>query len=504
MKNFRSSQPRGGILVFALMCSGVAVLGLTFWVTTIAGRGKYVDTLQDSAARRVARANGSALAARFMEMRVLPGGSGTAFGLGFGGGTTWDWDQWGGIQLDAGWDTAAGMTWLSGSNDWEGYTVASRTASFGTNRISMGDAGGFGLADASVDGFGNPTGKGYDLPLRVLDGYGYTNFRWQARSYPAPLSGDLLSVHRSSVVVSGNTRSVGISGVIQINGRAHFHFRASDSGLVSLGTDVSHISSGGAVSALQYSSNGVSFLNRPISNYPSVYSESWATGSAMAAADSGRLNVVWKDSGTGYFLKNKVLDGRTFPENYQVDGNVESTNANGYSSSGGTSKTVTIDLSQPTLDGVVVKNARTLIFTGQTTATKYDEVAGLGSALVVVDPASNPALTDVYFNNENNRRLVLAVRRNGTSTTAVTFRFPHASIVAGSAPRWRMVLVAERTPITFSPTGGTVDIIGGIITDDSLAGPPSPGRLKLLRDVNPMGLITKAPRRSWIEGFRRD
>lgn len=492
MKTLRSSRPRGGILVFALMCSGVAVLGLTFWVTTIATRGKYVDTLQDGAARRVAKANSSALAARFMEMKVLPGGSGTSFALGFGDGATWDWDCWGGIQLVAGWwDPDPKDSWpklkFNDGNDWEGYSVASRIITIGTNRISMGDTEGFGLDGNAVNVDGTLTKKGYDLPLQLLDGYGSTNFRWQARSYPAPLAGDLLSVHRSGIP----GRVVNVSGVIEVQGRAHMHFRSGEGDKISIGNNVMFGS---------YGSNGYTIPGRTISNYPPVYSESWTTG---GAADSGRLGVVWKDSGTGYSLKNKVLDGRTFPENYEIDGQVASTNINGYSSDG--SGTVTIDLGQPTLDGVVVKNVQTLVLTGQTTETQLSDVTAFGAVLVVVrNDTGKPPLSKVLFHNENNRRLVLAVRSEDASGGTVSFDFPNASILAGSAPRWRMMLVAERTPIAFNPAGGSLDITGGIITDDSLTAPASPGRVRIVRDYNPVGLATKAPRRAWVEGYRAD
>ena len=70
MKVLRPSRPRGGILVFALMCSAVAVLGLTYWIMTVAGRSRYVDTLQSGTKRRVARDNGRVIAARYMKARV--------------------------------------------------------------------------------------------------------------------------------------------------------------------------------------------------------------------------------------------------------------------------------------------------------------------------------------------------------------------------------------------------------------------------------------------------
>ena len=197
MKSLRSSRPRGGVLVLALMCSGMAVLGLTYWIMTVGARSRHVDTMEDATKRRLARANGRTLAFRYAHLRVLPATAGTAFSRGLG---TWysglENYEWGGVRLNSA---------------WSGSPLRSNTGSTGVNRISPGDRGGFGLADTS--------GTGYDLPLQVLDGGQVVPHRWQARSYSPVLAGDLLVVHAPA----SNATPVTLTGAIQVNGRAHLH-----------------------------------------------------------------------------------------------------------------------------------------------------------------------------------------------------------------------------------------------------------------------------------------
>ena len=162
MKPLRPARPHGGILILALLCSGLAVLALSHWVLTITARSRQVDTLEDVTKRRIARNNGRQLGFRHLQRNVLPATSGTAISLGFG---TWQESlgnyEWGGVRLDS---------------PWNGSPLASTTGSTGVNRLSPGDRAGFGLATSS--------GLGYDLEMHVLDGQQSVPHRWQARSYP--------------------------------------------------------------------------------------------------------------------------------------------------------------------------------------------------------------------------------------------------------------------------------------------------------------------------------
>jgi hypothetical protein len=67
-----------------------------------------------------------------------------------------------------------------------------------------------------------------------------------------------------------------------------------------------------------------------------------------------------------------------------------------------------------------------------------------------------------------------------------------------------MITVLEQTPVRFVIDGQTLNLTGGVTTDRSLAAPPAPGALRLHREPNPLALATKAPRRAWAEGFRRE
>ena len=76
-QHLRPARPHGGILILALLCSGLAVLALSHWVLTITARSRQVDTLEDVTKRRIARNNGRQLGFRHLQRNVLPASSGT-------------------------------------------------------------------------------------------------------------------------------------------------------------------------------------------------------------------------------------------------------------------------------------------------------------------------------------------------------------------------------------------------------------------------------------------
>jgi hypothetical protein len=234
-----------------------------------------------------------------------------------------------------------------------------------------------------------------------------------------------------------------------------------------------------------------------------VWNLAWTLSSA--AGDAGYSNVVWDPNSPGNSLRNKALDSKTLPALYMVDGGVSSTSSNGYSSDG--AGTVSVDLSNPTLDVVVVENAATLQLRGQSTATAWTDVASYPSVLVVYHQAAGSAhsLSAIQCLNKNNRRVVLGVKKD-PNQAAVAVTFPDASTTqAEVGPNWRLIAHFENTPVTLDFSGSSVDLTGGLVTDQSFAGPTGGGRtLHIYREMSPLGLTSKTPRRAWAEGFRMD
>ncbi len=468
MKNHRSKPPRGGVLVFALLCTAVAVVGLTYWIMTVAARGKYIDTQYDAVKRRVSMDNARRMATRYMNLRVVPASAGSTFtrGIGtyFSGTQNYDW---GGITL---------------GSAWAGSTLASQTYSTGVNRTSFGDKSGFGLRTG--------TGSGYDLPIQILDGYGAHLYRWQARSYSPQLGGDLLVVHNP---VGGG--SPALDGVITVSGRAHF-YNASAGGTLGSGVTFTSYGSLGAGWGSLVSTDVM------VSNYPPVHNLTWA--STAGGAVPGVSNVVWDDASPGYSLKNKVLDNKTVPALYTVNGASAVTSSNGYTSDG--AGLVTIDLNNATLDSLVIQNVQTLEITGQSTNVQWTDAAVLPTVLLVVHRTSADTypLTTVRCRYKNNRRLVLALRSEVASSSA-TIEYPEANDpMAGVGAEWKTVFAIEQIATTFSVAGGTLNLTGGISTDANITAPPSPGALNLFRENVPLGLNSKSPRRAWAEGYKAD
>ena len=469
MKPLRPARPHGGILILALLCSGLAVLALSHWVLTITARSRQVDTLEDVTKRRIARNNGRQLGFRHLQRNVLPATSGTAISLGFG---TWQESlgnyEWGGVRLDS---------------PWNGSPLASTTGSTGVNRLSPGDRAGFGLAASS--------GLGYDLEMHVLDGSQSVPHRWQARSYPPALAGDLLVVHAPAAPVTGPPPPVTLTGTLQVNGRAHFHLAGSPA-----------LSVDPAVSFHGYSTEGPAVPSRLVTNHPPVQFLSWTTGGTPIA---GQSHVIWDESSTGHSLRHQIINGRGLPSLFLINGAVNSTSSNGCASDG--NGTVTIDLNSPTLEGIIVENVQHLNITGQNTAAAWADAASWPTAVIVVHRRPEDAFipATVSFRHKNNRRLVFAMRCESDPPEPVVLAFPEAGQSSAEVgPEWRMITVLEQTPVRFVIDGQTLNLTGGVTTDRSLAAPPAPGALRLHREPNPLALATKAPRRVWAEGFRRE
>ena len=440
----RFGRPRGAVLVFALLISAVAVLGLTYWSLTVAARARYVEGQTQAVKRRIARDNGRVLARNWTERQVLSKTDGTSFSRGIGTYySATDTYDWGGIEMNS---------------TWTGSTLASNTPCVGVNRISLANGAGFGLRTAA--------NQGLDLPLHILDGNNDWNYRWQARSYPAFCAGDLLAIHNPSETP---VNAPVVAGTWNVHGRGCLWY-AGNSGTYDatrLSFDRGYLSD---APITVFKNAGIR-----LSNYPPVfnYTHGW-TGSLPSVG--GSLNVVWNDNSPGFTLKNRALDGKTTPSNYIVKGDTASTSYNGFTSNG--SGGVTVDLNNNTLSDVVIENCTTIDLTGQSTTTEWSTANTLPAVLIVYhETATSPLqLWTVRISGKNNRRLIFALRKE-TGETSVAFNFLDADTTkAGTGANYRLMLVAEKTPLTFTYPGSGVNITGGIMTDRGLNGENGSGK----------------------------
>ena len=293
-------------------------------------------------------------------------------------------------------------------------------------------------------GLRTPDGTAFDLPISLLDGRQRWSYRWQARSYSPVLSGDLFVVHTPPTGGPG----VSISGNLAVHGRAFFWVAGSSPAVDATIACESYATSGPALAAF-------AAANFPVSNYPPVWSLAWA--SRVGAPVVGQSNVVWDPQSPGHSLRNKALDSKTLPALYMVDGGVSSSSTNGYTSDG--AGTVSVDLSNPTLDVVVVENASTLQIRGQSTSTAWADVATYPSVLVVYHQAAGSTynLSAIQFLDKNNRRVVFGVKKD-VNLPAVAITFPDAaSNKAGVGPEWRLIAHFENTPVALDFFGELIE-----------------------------------------------
>jgi hypothetical protein len=103
------------------------------------------------------------------------------------------------------------------------------------------------------------------------------------------------------------------------------------------------------------------------------------------------------------------------------------------------------------------------------------------------------------LNGTNNRRILLCIKKIAATAGEVG---GGVDISFGTAvPSWRLLVVAENTPLSFTPAGGAGNIAlrGGIQTDASLSGPTGSSRLVIEKDALPLALQNIAPRLAWVE-----
>lgn len=476
MKALRRSNARGAILVFALLTSAVAVVAMAFWISTISTRARYVDVLHSAVSRRLARENARLIATRYVQTRVIPAETGAMLtrGLGTFYPTTGNY-QWGGFRLNT---------------NWAGSTLSSTAENIGVNRISYGPAGTFG--EKSGYGLVDGSGVARDLPITLLDGNLGWDYRWQARSFSPALSGDLLVIHRPPAGLPEPS----ITGNFNLAGRLFVWMGASSQPAVPATVVFQSYGTSGPPLSSRVSTDIVP------TNYPPVYHLAWVN--SRTTPGLGRLNVVWDDESPGHSLRNKVLDSKTTPSLFIVDGGRSSSSSFGYTSDG--SGTVSVDLSNSTLSGVVVENASTLRLIGQSTTSAWSAAATAPTAIVVYRQAAGATynLQRIRCEGKNNRRVVLGVRKETPNLLTQIDFVDASSSAAGVGPEWRLLMNIERTPASITFTGNRLNLKGGIVTDSPLTGPSGSNILYIYRETSPGGLPTRDARRAWSEAYLLD
>ena len=241
------------------------------------------------------------------------------------------------------------------------------------------------------------------------------------------------------------------------------------------------------------------------SNFPSMLTTTGSVGAGNNLDTQHYLNVVDSAQNPSNSFREKIKTGSYVTVPTTADFNQSGVN---FVSSTGV---LTLDLSNMALPGVIAQNnVSQIVFTGQTSSAEEalaDIYSSVGVCYVEDAAVSTRTLTSVVCKNgANKRRLILGMKKIPNTTlpqvpgSPVVISFPQSNL----SPVWRLLLVAENTPLTFSNSGGagTITLKGGIQTDGNITSTSGAGNaVKLISETDPRRLSRLAPRHAWVETY---
>lgn len=490
-----SWRTSGSVLIYSLILMAVAAVVLAGLMQVMASRALYTEQLSAGIRQRIVLENSRLMASEYLLENVLPGSFSAAASASLP-------DDWGGFTLTAPTGTEVPLT-----------SILSVSPS---NRFSPG------------------AGEGFTVEIAATLYDGNSSFPWlfKARSSTPMFGYDLLSSQKptlspsaqidvgSGIAVDNNTviwssqspntfgMTTGTYQTPTVNGivmtpptdgggfslaMSNFAFVPVTSGVVGggLGYD-------GALSVIAGGSSGVPYTSSLL----------YKAGGPIVRADVIPHLSVYSDADTGTAPNPSVNLAENPPQVSPVGG----------VSSNGTG-TVTIDLSVAASARIYIYgDIEKLILKGDLLATAdysggptNDKSPGPGGEvddrnsllIVYVQPAASARdLVNIDLTGANNRRVYLAVKKEGASPTTVNVNLAATAL-------WRLGAVFENAPALFKLGGNTLQLVGGLRSDASLVIEGSNGAIQVFRELDPdpqgdsnMTAIF-ADRIAWLESYRQ-
>lgn len=345
------------------------------------------------------------------------------------------------------------------------------------------------------------------------------------KSYPAPLLGDLLVVHKRAT--SSGTYS--FSGNIRVNGRVVIHDGTAAMGNLKAESCLQAVSN--ITNTTKTSDGAAALLPDNFPPRPTV-TAGYGGSSTPTAVTNGTLKMIENTDFTPGSIRHIMESGgssswmRCTTSNNSST-NIETDEARSYlnnaveveverdpaydfptlspynvSRSGSRVEIMRVRLRYSSLKHLRIESGvEQLVLEGQTNTSDYNNAGHLDPIIIWVDQES---LRHICFVGENNRPLILAMGPGSGGTAYM--EFIGSSLVAGSPLRWRMQLINEYRNLCFDPPSSSVNvqITGGIRTNWILncRYTDTVPRIILERDQNPgEELELMLPRDAWVEPY---
>jgi hypothetical protein len=455
----------GSTILMSLVVMTVGTVGLASWISLLSARSSHINNKENVLSHRIAELNSRSVARESLYSRALT------------------------IKQSA-------PRFISMPNsDCRTIIPAIKESAFSStttvNRIvSVGQGNGHGF-QVEIPVSMNVERKGSAANATRLPSSTYLR-NYLLRSRSAQLSGDLIVMHRPK---SNTEKSQRLSGNIKVYGNtliwAPKNIFIGDSLRTSTYMIPTIIEFDGAKAIRNL--DGQYF---PPSNFTMLAMTSSGVGSRSVF--SGEIDIIDPSHTESWSMKESIEEiGCT-----RVRGNVTHNNGRGVTSNG--LGKIEIDLGSPFLPNIHIEdNVSEVHFHGQSNFI-FSHANRLSEVAVIITQSSESILdlSRIFFHGKSNRRLVVAVKKNiQSSYYDVQYAFTEASI----NPLWRMILIAEDTPLKIleeQNPSGQVTIQGGIATDQSFEWSENGNKkLNVIRETDPKFLEYLAPRSAWIESY---
>lgn len=483
----RFQKESASVLVYALILMVVAGVVLAGWMHLLATRALYTEQLSESVRQRIVLENSRLMATEYLLENVLPGSFSAAHSASLS-------DNWGGFSL-----TAPGSAVVP---------LTSETAAAPRNLFSPGMREGFKV----------------DIVATLSDGISDLPWLFQARS-ATPMFGNNLLTSQKSTFSPGRTITIPFG--VAVNGNTVIWSSQSPNSFAMKTRSYQTPTVNGSAMTPPLNGGGVTLV---MSNFAFVPVTSGIAGGGLGY--DGSFAVVEGASGVPYtssllYKAGGPITRTGAPPHISVYSDADTATApnpdvnlaenppnptpvGGVSSDG--DGIVTIDLDEPGTTLIYIYgDMKRLVLNGSWVSTgDYDggptddkdagtEVDIRNSLLIVcVQPTtSTREFNAIKLNGSNNRRVYLAVKKEGNNPNRV-------NIILDDSELWRLGAVFENTRVQFNLDGHTLQLVGGVRSDARIQIKDDSGAVDIFREQDPRYNMTLyADRFAWLENYRQ-